>query len=68
MNQTATSSDRTTGEIMRLVNEGYRVLADLHDALGRSLSEPGESQRHVTVATRELAAIQESFDRRATAR
>lgn len=53
-----------TGNVLRLVTDGYRLLAELHEAIGEASAEPGAGQEHVTAATRELAAIQQLFERR----
>jgi hypothetical protein len=52
------------GNVLRLVTDGYRLLAELHDAIGQVAADPGVAQEHVTAATRELAAIQHLFERR----
>ena len=52
------------GNVLRLVSDGYRVLAELHDAIGDASLDPVTGQEHVTAATRELAAIQALFERR----
>jgi hypothetical protein len=52
------------GNVLRLVTDGYRVLAELHDAIGHASLDPAAGQEHVTAATRELAAIQALFERR----
>ena len=52
------------GQVLSLVTEGYRVLAEIHDAVNRSGVDPTEAHQHVTNATRELAAIQQLYDRR----
>lgn len=53
-----------TGTVLRLVSEGYRVLAELHDAIALAAPEPAAAHEHVTRATRELASIQKLFERR----
>lgn len=52
------------GAVLRLVTDGYRLLAELHDAIAQATLDPLEAQEHVTIATRELAAIQQIFERR----
>ena len=52
------------GAVLRLVTDGYRLLAELHDAIARATPDPVEAQEHVATATRELAAIQHIFERR----
>lgn len=63
----ALSMEHTTdvpGEVLQKVNEGFRVLADLHSAISTGPGESTAALEHVTAATRELAAIQRLFDRR----
>ena len=52
------------GNVLRLVSDGYRLLAELHEAIGRASADPAPAQEHVTAATRELAGIQALFERR----
>ena len=52
------------GAVLRLVIDSYRLLAELHDAIGQAAADPHPAQEHVTAATRELAAIQKLFERR----
>lgn len=54
----------SAGSVLRLVTDGYRLLAELHDAIGRAVPDPVVAQEHVTAATRELASIQHLFERR----
>ena len=60
--------DEPTGRVLRLVTECYHLLAGIHEALAEATLDPGEGQEHVTNATRELAAIQQLFDRRGRGR
>ena len=53
------------GAVLRMVTDGYRLLAELHEAVGHAAPDPRAAQEHVTAATRELAAIQQLFERRA---
>lgn len=57
-------ADQSAGRVMGLVAEGYRLLAEIHAAVGQGTYDPSEARRHVTNATRELAAIEEIYDRR----
>lgn len=52
------------GAVLRLVTDGYRLLAEIHDAIAQATSDPAQAQEHVATATRELAAVQRLFERR----
>jgi hypothetical protein len=52
------------GRVLQLVNEGYRVLADLHEAVLLAPGDPAPALDHLTRATRELASVQGRFERR----
>ena len=52
------------GNVLRLVSDGYRLLAELHEAIGQACADPVPALEHVTAATRELAGIQALFERR----
>ena len=54
----------TSGRVQRLVHDGYRLLADLHDVIGHSGADPAMAREHLDRATRELAEVQKMFERR----
>lgn len=52
------------GRVLQLVNEGYRVLAELHQAVLLAPGDPASTLDHLTRATRELASVEGRFERR----
>lgn len=53
-----------TRRVQHLVSDGYRLLAQLHDAVAGTGADPSPARAHVANATRELAEIQKMFERR----
>lgn len=53
-----------TRRVQHLVSDGYRLLAELHEAVDGTGADPTLAHEHLANATRELAAIQKMFERR----
>lgn len=68
MNAEPSPASEPSARVLQMVSEGFRLLAALHEEVTRASPEPADAQRHVTQATRELAAIQRMFERRGRGR